>query len=120
MNGSVNREMLDNLRALGEPGEPDPLIEFIDMFFADTPQVLQRLRQGLDAQNPNAVREAAHSLKGSSSNLGAEKLSHLCRDLESQSKSGVLTSAAELLAQIESEYAVVKEILEAERRASGG
>jgi HPt (histidine-containing phosphotransfer) domain-containing protein len=120
MNGSVNRDILDNLRALGEPGEPDPLIEFIDMFFADTPLVLQRLHQAVDAHNPTAVREAAHSLKGSSSNLGAEKLSHLCRDLESQGKAGALTSAPELLAQIEAEYAVVKELLEAERRASGG
>jgi HPt (histidine-containing phosphotransfer) domain-containing protein len=120
MKGSVNREILENLRALGEPGEPDPLIEFIGMFFSDTPQVLHRLFQAVQAQDATAVKEAAHSLKGSSGNLGAEKLSLLCRDLESQGKAGGLTSAPELLAQIEAEYAVVKEILEAERRASGG
>lgn len=120
MNGSVNRDTLENLRALGEPGEPDPLIEFIDLYLADTPQVLQRLRQAVQAQNPVAVREAAHSLKGSSSNLGADKLANHCRDLESQAKAGVLTSAPQMLAQIEAEYAVVKALFAAERRASGG
>lgn len=120
MSNSVNRETLANLRALAEPGEPDPLVEFIDMFFTDTPMVLQRLHDSVKAGDASATREAAHSLKGSSSNLGAEIMWEYCKELEMQAKDGLLDNAERLLAQIEAEYSVVKEILETERQASSG
>ena len=43
---------------------------------------VQRLEQGLAAQDVMLASRAAHSLKGSSSNLGAHKLATVCAAME--------------------------------------
>ena len=59
----------------------------------------------------DGLRRNAHSLKGSSSNLGAATLSGLCDQLEQASGTGELEKAQTLLAQVETEFASVEQSL---------
>lgn len=54
----------------------------------------------------------AHTLKGSSSNLGATRLAELCRELMETGKAGVLVDMPQHVAHIETEFMRVRTALE--------
>jgi PAS domain S-box-containing protein len=60
----------------------DLLGQLLDIFAATTPEALDELGRARDAGDPEAVRRAAHSLKGACQNVGATAMEQLCRDLE--------------------------------------
>ena len=57
------------------------------------------------------LAKAAHSLKGSSASMGAQRAARVCLELEKLGKAGDLTSAADLFAQLEPECERVREAL---------
>ena len=74
----IDHEVLDELRAmLG--GEVDRLI---DVFLEDTPRLIARSRTPRAAPDCTGLRDAAHSLKSSSANLGAMALSAAAKRIE--------------------------------------
>ena len=107
----INLETLQSLRELAEPGEPDPLKEFVDVFLSDTPGCLARLKQTCAAKDVSAFARASHTLKGSSSNLGAERLAEFCQSLEDMAKTNSFTGAETIIQQIETEFSEVKKTL---------
>jgi len=114
------REVLDpkvlaELRELREPGMPDPLAELIDLFLKDAPSRIDKLRTSISQKDATAVCAAAHSLKGSASNLGAKTMAEFCMQIEKQARSGIITEAPQLLQRVESEFAQVQVALEAEK-----
>ena len=56
--------------------------ELIGTFFEEAPGMLAELRAAQAAQNADAFRRAAHSLKSNSNTFGATKLAEMARDLE--------------------------------------
>jgi CheY-like chemotaxis protein len=111
----LNHQCLQQLRSLAEPGEPDPHVEFIDLFLMDAPLCLREIRTAVCQGQAADLRRLAHSLKGSSANLGAEGLSLVCRDLETAAKTADLESTPRLLERLESVFEQVKSALERER-----
>lgn len=73
---------------LREPGQPDPVQELIKLFLRDSLVRLEKMESAIAAQDAAAVASAAHSLKGSASNLGARGLAALNANLEKQGKAG--------------------------------
>lgn len=59
----------------------------------------------------DALRQAAHSLKSSSANVGARAFSALCTDLEHHGRDGQMTSAARLGAALDHAWQSVQEAL---------
>jgi signal transduction histidine kinase/DNA-binding response OmpR family regulator/HPt (histidine-containing phosphotransfer) domain-containing protein len=102
-------------RQLQGAGEPDIIAELIGLFKDGTPPLLGRMREAIGAGDAEKLRRAAHELKGSSGNLGALRLSALSSDLEKVARGGAVDGAAELLAQLEAEYARVCQALAAEQ-----
>jgi two-component system, sensor histidine kinase and response regulator len=111
----LDPKVLAELRELREPGMPDPMAELIDLFLKDAPSRIDKLRLSLGQNDAAALCAAAHSLKGSASNLGAKNMAEICMHLEKQSRNGTLTQAAQLLENIEKEFARVQIALEAEK-----
>ncbi len=107
----VNTEILESLKDLGEPGGENPLHELIDLYLEDAPCTLKRLQRACELQDPAAVKQVAHALKGSSANMGAEQLASLCRELETAAQCGDLSSAGSLFTRIQEEFKEVKSIL---------
>jgi HPt (histidine-containing phosphotransfer) domain-containing protein len=105
---------LAGLRDLREPGQPDPLIELVDLFNRNAASCLEQIQSGFAAQNVKTTAHAAHGLKGSASNLGALRLAGICGEIEQQAKAGNWEPLGPLVAQLSSELLRVRESLQAE------
>jgi len=89
-------------------GDEELLREVVAIFLEDTPGLLDALKQGIDAGVPEAVAKAAHTLKGSSANLAANRLRHQAQQLELQAKSGDLASSVVLYQALETEFSALR------------
>ncbi|SDH42848.1 HPt (histidine-containing phosphotransfer) domain-containing protein [Pseudomonas flavescens] len=88
----------------------------LDTFLADSQERLRLLHDAQRLQDAQAIRHAAHSFKGSCSNMGAKVLAESCRELEEQARRGDLSDSADLIGRVESEFAIVRSLLESERQ----
>lgn len=105
---------LDSLRRL-EQAAGKPLVrEIVDSFLAQAPDRLARLRQALLASDARELAFVAHSLKGSSAQLGAVRVAELSARLEEKGHGAELSGAAALLTELEQEIEQVRPLLEGE------
>ncbi len=107
----LDRAVIAGLRELREPGQPDPLAELIELFLKDARPRLEKMAAALGEKDVSTLAAAAHTLKGSASNLGARRLAGLCANLEKQAKAGELQEAADILLDVKSEFRRVEETL---------
>ena len=63
-------------------GEPDLIVELIDLYLADAPDQLLAMKDFVLKANQVSLKRTAHTLKGSSANLGANGMATLCQELE--------------------------------------
>lgn len=96
---------IENLRALN-PGDNDEFLrEIAGIFLEDTPQRIAELEQSLAAADIAKFTRAAHSIKGSSANLGAMALRTTAEKLEHHARTQGLEGVTSLLAEIKTEFA---------------
>jgi len=107
----LDRAAIDNLL---EMGGSELLSELAEMFSGETSSALPALREAATASDTQSVERVAHTLKGSSGNMGAQKMSAICAELEDVGASGDLSRAPELLERLEEESGRVRTALEAE------
>jgi len=98
---------LDTLNELKEIME-DEFDELIETFVLDGQEQINHLRTAIDAQIVADVRRIAHTLKGSSANLGAHLLSDACKVLEHNAADDRLGEADASFENIKNEYEAVK------------
>jgi signal transduction histidine kinase/DNA-binding NarL/FixJ family response regulator len=91
----------------------DMLAELVGVFVADVPRRLAAMRAALAAANVTTARNVAHTLKGSSASLGAERLAGLCAEMERHAAAGAAAEMAATFAAIETEYQAVTTALAA-------
>jgi HPt (histidine-containing phosphotransfer) domain-containing protein len=88
------------------PGDNDAFLkEIVGIYIEDTPRRLQDLRTSLASGDVALFTRAAHTIKGSSANVGAAALSGICERLESKSRTEGLVGVAALLAECEAAFA---------------
>lgn len=92
----------------------------LDTFLVDSEERLRLLQRAVDAGEAEALRQAAHSFKGSCSNMGAALLAELCRELEETARREQLAVAPALIERIEREFAIVRILYRAERQRFSG
>ena len=107
----LNLQALDNIRALSGVGGEVLLEKVIHAFTIDTPRQLACLRTAIAAQDTEAMRKAAHSLKSGSANIGADVLALQCRDMEKLGRTGSTGGAASLLQAMEQQFLAVGDAL---------
>jgi HPt (histidine-containing phosphotransfer) domain-containing protein len=78
----IDNSVLEDLRALGGCEDPGLLQELIDLFLGDAPRRIDEMHLGLREGDFSLMQRSAHTLKSSSANLGATRLSQVCKDLE--------------------------------------
>lgn len=105
----IDNATLDMLVEILEAGFP----ALVETFITDSEFRIGEIRTGIGAGDSDAVRRAAHSLKGSSSNLGAQPLTELSQKIELAARDGKLAGLDEVLTQVEAEFIAVKTILSA-------
>jgi HPt (histidine-containing phosphotransfer) domain-containing protein len=103
------------LAALRElnPGDDSFFQDLIQIFLDDSPQRIAEIEQSLVKRDVRQLTLAAHSLKGSSSNFGAERLRALSEQLELLGRQGSLGDAPGQLHALKEEFVRVKAALEA-------
>jgi len=69
-------------KELQDTAGEDFVMELVDTFLADAPQMLSALREALVAGDADGFRRAAHSLKSNGHTFGAMALGALARELE--------------------------------------
>jgi len=113
--GGLNEMEKQNVAAAGPPQRPDAVVDpaaieclreqvgsgdalerFVALFKAHTPTKLAQLHEAVEEGNEEAVRQIAHSLKGSAASLGAVRMAAVCRELESASPAQALGLTATL------------------------
>ena len=87
----------------------------IDAYMGSVPKTRESLQKAIADDDPEGLRQSAHSLKSSSANLGATRLSAMCRKLEYIGRGGSTMHAETLLEDFESEYERVRVALLAEK-----
>jgi signal transduction histidine kinase/CheY-like chemotaxis protein/HPt (histidine-containing phosphotransfer) domain-containing protein len=115
---TLDHRALDQIRALDRPGAPSMLDKVIQVYLTTTPKLLGAMRTGMAEQNSETVRQAAHSLKSASANLGATGLAELCRALEAQAKAGGCPKPGAEIEALEAEFQQVQLELEAQLAGS--
>ena len=85
-------------------GDPELLQELLEFFMELGPGQLDDLQSVVEAGDIAAVDLQAHSMKGGAANVGAVRVRDVAKELEMLAKSGSLDGAAELFAQLRSEF----------------
>ena len=97
------------LENLGD--DPELYREILDFFMEMVPQQLDDLQAVQEAGDLAAVDLQAHSMKGGAANVGAVLVMAVARELETLAKSGSLDGAADLVAQLRTEFAALQAVI---------
>jgi len=113
MNDDVDQHFdLSLLSDLEEILDKNQLSEVITLFVENSTQRINELNSSIHDMDLNKIETASHSLKGSSSNLAAKKLSSMCGDIVDEVRRGNMPQNTEtLMMQIEKEFQYVKSYL---------
>jgi PAS domain S-box-containing protein len=115
----LDHQVLERLQADLGDGDPAIVIELIDMFLSDSPQLLATLRQSLAARAADEFQRAAHTLKSSSATLGAATLAKLSQQLEHAGRAAALDHIDDEFNQFEQAYEQSTAALHAARATFG-
>ncbi len=113
---AVDLAVLTDLEGAQLEGEPDIVVELMELYLEDASGKLAAMHEDLTENGGRSVGRFAHSLRGSSANLGARRVAALCGELERMGEGDPSCSGGMLLNRLESELACVRRVFEAERR----
>src|SRR5579862_6084225 len=101
----INPEAIAALRDLN-PGDNDAFLrEIIGIYVEDTPKRFADLKKSLAAGETALFIRAAHTIKGSSANLGAVSVASSAERLEAKSRTTGLAGVEPLMAECEAAFA---------------
>jgi two-component system, sensor histidine kinase and response regulator len=110
----LDLEVIASMRGLQGEGETDIVAELADMFLGDARPRLSALEEAVQNDDAPAIESLAHTLKGSSGNMGARGMSALCARLEDAGASGDLSQSFRLLERLKEEFGRVDRAFEDE------
>ena len=97
-------------------GEEDLLKELAGIFLAESPQRLTQIRESVERSDREALRRAAHGLKGSASQIAAVGVTRASASLELIAREDRMGEAAAGLASLEAEIDRLAPLLDACRQ----
>lgn len=103
----LDYDTLDTLKQVME----DDFNLLIETFRQDSTERLKKLHEVVQGNDADLIRRAAHSFKGSSSNIGAQQLAALCATLEKKALAGNFQGLVEDVQVIEQEFLHVQSLL---------
>jgi HPt (histidine-containing phosphotransfer) domain-containing protein len=104
--------VMEAIRALGAPGEPDVFTEVARLFLADVPVHLAALAAAIAADSAESVGQIAHRLRGGALEMGALRMAPLCAAIEHAARAGSLEHAAARAERLDREFAAARVALE--------
>jgi HPt (histidine-containing phosphotransfer) domain-containing protein len=105
----------DTVNLLIVPDDDSSLRELVELFREDGGMRLEAMRKARSAKDAAALAAAAHTLKGSSGNLGGRRLAALVSRLETAAKAADWPVAEELIPAVERAFDVFVQALSQHR-----
>lgn len=101
----LDMTVVEELLSISDDGDPELLLDLIQMFLDDGPAKVQSVTEALAVGDFDQAERAAHSLKGSSGNLGARMLQAVCERLQLSTRQRALEESRRLAPELEHRYA---------------
>lgn len=98
-----------NFEKIMGPNTTDLLATLLTIFLEETPPLIAQIQTAVSDNNPEHLRQLAHSLWGSSASVAAIPFSALSYELETIGKSDDISPALPILARMETEFARIEE-----------
>lgn len=110
---ALDPSVIETLRLLNEPGQPDVVHEVLGLFLSDATTRVEAIIAAFDARDAATLQRAAHTMKGAAATIGALRLQHACRRVEDAAKQNDLTAAATAIADVQREHQEVANAIRA-------
>ncbi len=114
----IDLSVLESFREIQQEGSPDLVSELINLYLDDTRSRLVQMRTALNERDVKKLQTTAHSLKGSSGNLGIRGMNALCLELEKTLIHGV-DGASGVVTRLDDEFRRVEQALANELQTVG-
>jgi len=110
----LDNEAIDAIRELEESGSVKLLEKLTTSYCESSVESIEILGNALAKSDISTIKETAHALKGSSSNLGARGLASMCAQLETSADAGELVDCKKVFDQLVHESQRVRSALRME------
>ncbi|MBX3462570.1 MAG: Hpt domain-containing protein [Planctomycetes bacterium] len=111
MDQVLDMSVVEELLSLSDDGDPELLLDLIQMFLDDGPAKVQAVHEGLATGDFDKVERAAHSLKGSSGNLGARLVQDTCERIQLSSRARRFDESRDLAGRLRDQFAAAETAL---------
>lgn len=111
MNNVLDQSVLDELMSFAAEGDPEFMLDLINMFLEDSPSKVAAIQAGLAVGDFDRAERAAHSLKGSSGNLGAHLVYDICEKLQQSTRKHQLAASRRLAPVLAENYSAAEQAL---------
>lgn len=108
---AVDRNMIRSIQSIAGDDSAALLNELIELFLSSTPQRIREMEVAVEVEDPSKLYRPAHSLKGSSGQMGAVRMQQICGSLETLGKAATLNGVAALIEELKSELERVSQDL---------
>jgi PAS domain S-box-containing protein len=92
-------------------GDQEIVAEVLQLFFQDIPRQIQSLEEAVSKGDTGLAMRRAHSIKGAAANVGAYALQEAALLVETASRDGQLSGAANLVEALSEEFDKLKQFL---------
>ncbi len=92
-------------------GDEELAVDVVEAFLEDIPKQIAALQSALESGDARLVQRKAHLIKGAAGNVGALALHGISLETEQAGADSNLDRAATLVAEVESQFAVLKDTL---------
>ena len=117
---TIDSSVFDDFKAIGTGAGPNEfVIQLIDQYLAEAAARIATLKGALQLQDAPTLRLAAHMLSGASAMIGARRLAAICEEIYTVAARCTLDGAPGLMTDIETEFTLVVQALQAERQLAG-
>jgi two-component system, sensor histidine kinase and response regulator len=103
--------VISSLKELRSEGQPDPVADLIHLYLKDATPRVEAIEALTAARRTPELKAAAHSLKGSSNNLGARRMAALLQQVETLCKVEDWSAIRDLAPRIKAEFEAVRQQL---------
>ena len=107
----LDPRVLNSLREMAGKRAETFMAKIIEQYLEDSSVQFQGIQKAIAQADAEALRQASHSLRSGSANLGAASLANYCKQIENIARTGTTTGADNQMRQLELEYAKVREAL---------
>jgi len=103
--------VIEAIRSLGAPGEPDVFAEVACLFLAEAPSQLSALHAAIADGRVESVSQIAHRLRGSALDIGALRMAPVCAAIEYAARAGSLEDAVSRADHLDREFVATRDAL---------